>query len=86
MKGLAKEHIFLTHGHRQQCGDGLGRKDRGWVEAGKVGTSAIVSTIQNNTHTKKTGIKYLTVLAPNLPNITPPSTLNPQTELLYTQL
>ena len=51
MKGLAKEHKCITHGHRQQCGDGqreggagLGRRGTG---GGKMGTSVTMSTIKN---------------------------------------
>ena len=49
MKGVAKDHICVTHRHRQQCGDGQ-REGVGWVEVvgkgSKTGTSVIVSTIQ----------------------------------------
>ena len=44
MEGSAKEHVCMTHRHRQQCGDGLregGNED--WVKVGKgrrKGTSA----------------------------------------------
>ena len=37
-EGSAKEHICITHRHRQQCDDGLreGRVE-GWVEVSKRG-------------------------------------------------
>ena len=37
MKGLARKHIYITHRHRQQCGDSR-REERvgAWVEVGKV--------------------------------------------------
>ena len=35
-EGLASEHACMTHGHRQQCGDGQRESGR-WVEAGKGG-------------------------------------------------
>ena len=38
-------HICIAHGHRQQCGEGLGGGG-GWVEEGKWWTSVIVSTIR----------------------------------------
>ena len=52
VKGLAKEHICITNGYRQQCGEGWKeggtgtekRKTNG--EGGGIGTSAIVSTIK----------------------------------------
>ena len=57
-KGLAKEHTGLTHGHKQQCGEGQreggqglggGRQREGW----KVGTSVIVSIIKIKKKCKK---------------------------------
>lgn len=46
VKGWAKEHTCMTHGHGQQCGDGRREGIGSWEEAGKRGlwTSAIVST------------------------------------------
>ena len=41
---VAKEHICMTHGHGQQCGDCLSEWRRGWVERGKgvkIGTTVI---------------------------------------------
>ena len=36
MKGLAKEYICITHGHRQQWGEGQREGgDGGWMERGK---------------------------------------------------
>ena len=35
MKGLAKEHICMTRGHRHQCGDGKGGRRLG--VGGKAG-------------------------------------------------
>ena len=47
-KGLAKEHMCIAHGHREQCGDG--QREWGGVGSGKkgakgreMGTSAIAS-------------------------------------------
>ena len=34
-KGLVKEHVWMTHGHGQQCGDWLWESGVGWVEEGK---------------------------------------------------
>lgn len=51
MKGLAKEHIPLTHRRRQLCGNGQREGGAGrvgsWVEVGKgenMETSVIMST------------------------------------------
>lgn len=35
MKGLAEEHIYMTHGHRQWYNDGLRGGGSNWVEVGK---------------------------------------------------
>ena len=43
-KGLDKEHLWMTHGHRQQCGDWLWGVGVGWAEegeGGKIGTTVI---------------------------------------------
>ena len=46
MKGLAKEHTGMAHGHKQQCGDGLREGGIGdWMEVAKrekVGTTVVV--------------------------------------------
>ena len=34
-EALAKEHICITHRHRQWCGDGQREGEWGWVEVGK---------------------------------------------------
>lgn len=35
---LAKEHICIANGHRQQCGKGRPEvQEKGWVEVGKGG-------------------------------------------------
>ena len=34
-KGLVKEHVWMTHGHGQQCGDWLWEQGVGWVEEDK---------------------------------------------------
>lgn len=37
-KSLAKEHICIDHGYRQQCGElRAGVVNRGWVAGGKAG-------------------------------------------------
>ena len=36
-KGLVREHVWMTHGHGQQCGNGLWERRAGWVEKGKGG-------------------------------------------------
>ena len=36
----------MTHGHRQQCGDGQREGWRGGGQRGKTGTSAIMKTIK----------------------------------------
>ena len=35
VKGLAKEHIYMTPGHRQWCNDSLRGGGGDWVEVGK---------------------------------------------------
>ena len=36
-KGLDKEHVWMTHGHGQQCGNWLWGQTVGWVEEDKAG-------------------------------------------------
>ena len=36
-KGLVREHVWMTHGHGQQCGDWLWVRGVGWAEKGKGG-------------------------------------------------
>ena len=47
-KGLAEEHIRMTHGHRQQCGGGQREGGEGWVEVGKGGENADICHRVNN--------------------------------------
>ena len=37
MKGLAKGHICIIHGHRQERGEGQREEGRGWEEGVKRG-------------------------------------------------
>ena len=37
MKGLAKEHVCITHRLRQRCGLARGKGGGGWVEADRWG-------------------------------------------------
>lgn len=48
MKGSAKEHTCITHGYRQQSGDGQKKGGEGDLEAkwGTAGTSVIISPIK----------------------------------------
>ena len=48
MKGLAKEHICITHRHRQQCGDGQREGGTEWRRAKgvKMGASVTVSIMK----------------------------------------
>lgn len=41
VKRLAKEHIYIVHAHRQQCGEGQGRGKRRLGESGDGGKWAI---------------------------------------------
>ena len=34
-KGLVKEHVLMTHGHGQRCGDGLREWDGGGLGRGR---------------------------------------------------
>ena len=59
MKVLTKEHIFITHRHRPQCGDG---QRGGWEakvgqEMGKQGEKGDICNSVNNKNELK--IKYL---------------------------
>lgn len=48
VKGLVKEHVSISHGHGQWCGECQGMGRWGWMEVGKRGKwgkSAIVSTL-----------------------------------------
>ena len=47
-KRLAKEHMGMAHGHRQQCHESWGRQGLGGVfqAGGKWGISVVVSTIK----------------------------------------
>ena len=43
-KGLMKKHVWVTHGHGQQCGNWLWECRAGWAEegkGGKIGTTVI---------------------------------------------
>ena len=54
VKGLAKEHACVTHGHRQQCGDGhSGRGSRGLEEEGKWGENGDICNCVNNKMKKR---------------------------------
>ena len=49
-KALVKEHVWMTHGHGQHCGNWLWEQGVGWVEEGKgekIGTTVIELTIKN---------------------------------------
>ena len=49
-EGLVKEDKCMTHGHRQQCGDGLreggGEGGRRWAKRRNMGPSVRVSIIK----------------------------------------
>ena len=49
MKGLAVEHICITHRHRQQCGDG---QRKGELEAGGGAKWGGYGDICNNVNNK----------------------------------
>ena len=34
VKGLDKEHVCITHRHRQQCGDGQREGSKAWKKVG----------------------------------------------------
>ena len=43
-KGLVKRHVWMTHGHGEQCGDWWWEQGVGWGEEGKgakIGTIVI---------------------------------------------
>ena len=73
MKGLAKEHICMTHRHRQQCSDGyiVGKGwewGAGWRQAKgrKMGVSLIVSTIKIKLREREKLLHFnLSVLLPS---------------------
>ena len=50
MKGVAKEHTCMTHGHRPQCGvaRGKGRARLGWRWAKVGGKEDIYNTVNKN--------------------------------------
>ena len=35
--GLVKKHVWMPHGHGQQCGEWLWEQEVGWEEEGKGG-------------------------------------------------
>ena len=55
MKELAKEHIYITHGHRQQCGDGLMEGGGGLNGGGQRngGTSDICNSVNNKSKVRE---------------------------------
>ena len=54
VKGLAKEHICMTHSYRQQCDEGQReRRGRGWVEVGKVAQNGDMYSNVNNKNKEK---------------------------------
>ena len=56
MKGLTKEHVCMTHRHRQWCG--VGQREGGGAKAGagkqaRVGNGDICNSVNNKNKVKK---------------------------------